>query len=161
MEDIGQYTFYYGVEGIHSGNMYFRLEEIDNDGSQKYSTVRTVDFDNLSNNSLVVYPNPASSFVNLAFGYMSASWEVIIFAANGALIEKDYFLNSSNAHIVFKQKMAHRGSLWTHGLQPAGGFRAPRRTGANQLSGLSGHDRASDNGLSDHRCCHGSSDPRR
>jgi|GEM_PF-894620 len=49
----------------YSGTSYYRLKITDNNGQSVYSAVRTVKLVNTLNNTLAVYPNPASSKISI------------------------------------------------------------------------------------------------
>lgn len=53
--------------GIPTGNFYYRIKQIDTDGSFTYSRMLLVK--NKANGSFVVYPNPAGTFVSVSSGY--------------------------------------------------------------------------------------------
>ena len=70
MEDIHfisseekQYTLY--DENPYSGTSYYRLRETDRNGSSIYSEIVSVNLQN--DNSINVFPNPASDYVNVKF----------------------------------------------------------------------------------------------
>ncbi len=52
---------------IPAGNLYYRIKQIDKDGSFTYS--RIVLLKNKTNSSYVIYPNPANNFVAISTGY--------------------------------------------------------------------------------------------
>ncbi len=105
------------IESNNSGNyqyttpingapiLYFRIKETDADGNYKYSEVKTIDIEN--NSTMVLSPNPSASFINVLFNQQEIkNWDVEIYASDGRLIQKNYFLNSNNAHISFAKSMA-------------------------------------------------------
>ena len=52
----------------HSGTSYYRLKQTDFDGKYSYSTLLKVDFNNSSESSQIVYPNPnEGEIINIDF----------------------------------------------------------------------------------------------
>jgi hypothetical protein len=68
------------------GASYYRLKQVDVDGKFVYSEVRTVRFGKIK--QLVVYPNPASSFVKLELQGSTSNLTVAISNIDGKLIYK-------------------------------------------------------------------------
>lgn len=66
--DGHSYTFSKEIRLI--GNVFFRVKEIDNDGKYAYSTIRSLTAN--ESNSLLLYPNPASSTTYLQWPYRNA-----------------------------------------------------------------------------------------
>ncbi len=104
---IGNYIYQYQMKGNDKGNLYFRLREIDKTSNVKYSEIRMVDMGEGDSKGLGIFPNPARSFINVVFNQSSLqNWQVDIFAANGALIQRNYYFNTGTAHIEFNEKLA-------------------------------------------------------
>ncbi len=99
-----KYIFDYLIPSGTTGKLYFRLREISGEDFIRYSEIRMLDLDNFSGPYLS--PNPAQDFVDIVFGESSADHEVQIFAIDGRLIQKNYYINSSSAHISFINKLA-------------------------------------------------------
>lgn len=61
----------------YSGTSYYRLKQVDHNGSFKYSTIVAVNFDKKS--FVTVYPNPAvnSIYINASSDYQNASIKII------------------------------------------------------------------------------------
>jgi hypothetical protein len=69
-----------------------------------YSEIRTVDLN--ENHQLAVFPNPARSFINVAFSHTGAEWQLDIFSASGVLLQSNTFFNAASAHVEFQRKLA-------------------------------------------------------
>jgi hypothetical protein len=101
----GNGSYGYIVPESGANIFYFRIKEIDADGSYKYSEIRTTEVENSS--EMYLYPNPSNSFINVVFKQsFSKNWAVEIYAANGALVQKNYFTNSTNAYIPFAKVLS-------------------------------------------------------
>jgi len=98
------YGYDYAIAPGTEGKLFFRLKEINADGYTKYSEIRSIDIDN--NKEIYLYPNPADNFINIIFNIVADGWQVDIFAADGRLIQRNYFLNSTSAHIDFLNRLA-------------------------------------------------------
>ena len=101
------YQYYYNIPTGASGKIYFRLKAIDVSGKFQYSDIRWVDLSPANNTSAYIFPNPSDSYINLVLNDPSnADWETNIYAADGALIQKNHFSSSSLMHISFNNKLA-------------------------------------------------------
>jgi hypothetical protein len=105
-DQTGHYQYQYGLEGSDHGNIYFRLRETSRQGTVHYSEIRMVELGEGTAATLSVYPNPSSQFINLLFGGHRSNWQVEIYAAHGALVQRNYVAGASRAFIPFKQKLA-------------------------------------------------------
>jgi hypothetical protein len=99
------YSSNYSISANDKNRIYFKLKIIDKNGDINYSEIRTVELDK-SDQRISVYPNPSNSFVNIVFSNSIGNLQTDIFAANGELIQRNYFVNTNSAHINFKNKLA-------------------------------------------------------
>jgi hypothetical protein len=99
----GSYAYQYPIPSGTKGELYFRLKEINADGYTKYSEVRSIDLQNTI--EAYIYPNPANDFINIVLGNTSANWDIYVFAADGRLVLKNYFLNTSSVQLNFAQRL--------------------------------------------------------
>lgn len=67
---------------------YYRLKQVDYDGTSSYSMIRTVDLNSVVQRAeLLVYPNPVRDRINLQFtGFKSNEFLLRIYDANGKLV---------------------------------------------------------------------------
>ena len=113
----GNYAYQYAVPPTDKGNLYFRIQMIDANGAVSYSPLRVINLGNGSITSFSIYPNPPSTFINLTFPGDSRNWEVQIFAANGDLVQQNYFSNTNLATVNFNNKMA-AGAYFVRAINP-------------------------------------------
>jgi hypothetical protein len=98
------------LPGSGAGNWYYRLQ-IHDKGGVSWSSVKEVSAGGsasagLGAGSLVVYPNPASTYINLNTGGTADDWQVEILAANGSLVQQGIFRQTSLLYIPFTTRLA-------------------------------------------------------
>ncbi len=113
----GNYTYEYAIPSTDKGNLYFRIEMIDANGTVSYSPLRVVNLGNGAATAFSIYPNPPTTFINLTFPGNSQNWEVQIYAANGDLVQQNYFSNTNLATLNFNHKMA-AGAYFVRAISP-------------------------------------------
>ena len=99
------YSSDYPISPTDRNKIYFRLKIVDQNGDLNYSEIRIVELDE-NKQKISLFPNPSSNFVNLVFTNSINDLQTDIFAANGELIQRNYFTNTSLAHINFQNKLA-------------------------------------------------------
>ena len=57
-------------QAIPAGNLYYRIKEVDNDGSYTYSRIVLL-HNKLNANDYVVFPNPANNYIQVAAPYFT------------------------------------------------------------------------------------------
>lgn len=104
---------------------YYRLKMVDFDGSYAYSDVKAVSFGHISDESLMIYPNPASDVLHIDLSAWDSEQEPVqIFAVD------------TKGKLVFQKKVSNNGveiidvSTWQ-----AGSFMIYVRQGTSLLSG--------------------------
>jgi hypothetical protein len=100
------YNYFYLVKNADKGKLYFRLKEINSDGSISYSETRVVDLSENINDGMIIFPNPATDYVNLVFKNTAPNWQVEIFAAHGGIVQRMNLTNTNSGHIFFNGKPA-------------------------------------------------------
>jgi uncharacterized repeat protein (TIGR01451 family) len=72
-----------------SGPVYYRLRQVDRDGTATYSPLRTVSFTKAAIVSLSVYPNPVATRTNLDLGQLPATgtYQVLLLDATGRQVQ--------------------------------------------------------------------------
>lgn len=113
----GNYAYQYMVPPADKGNLYFRIQMIDANGTVSYSPLRVINLGNGAIGSFIIYPNPPSTFINLAFPGDRRNWQVQIFAANGNLVQQNNFSNTNLATVNFNNKMA-AGAYFVRAIDP-------------------------------------------
>jgi hypothetical protein len=113
----GNYAYNYMVQPTDKGNLYFRLQLVDASGAVNYSPLRIINLGNGSITAFSIYPNPPSTFINLTFPGNSQDWQVQIFAADGDLVQQNYFSNTNLATVNFNRKMA-AGAYFVRAINP-------------------------------------------
>lgn len=113
----GNYAYNYMVQPTDKGNLYFRIQLIEPGGTVGYSSLRVVGLSSGNASAFSIYPNPASTFIDLAFPGNSQDWQVQIFAADGDLVQQNYFSNTNLATVNFNHKMA-AGAYFVRAINP-------------------------------------------
>ncbi len=110
------YTYAYPIPPAATGKLYFRLRQEEANGTATWSDVRII---NLDGNGLTfsIYPNPPSDYINLTIPGDSQDWQVNIFAANGSLVQSNYYRNSSTARVNFVRRLA-TGAYFVRATNP-------------------------------------------
>lgn len=102
------YTYTDQIPDSITGNIYYRLQ-IDDQTSLSWSAVQqvTVAGSTLPTvQSLRVFPSPATTFINVATGQPADDWQVEIIAANGNVVQRGTFLQSSSIYIPFSTNLS-------------------------------------------------------
>jgi hypothetical protein len=85
---------------------YYRLQIQDATGQVTYSQIRVVNLFTTTN-TVQVYPNPATDFINLAPDQRATSdWQVDILSAAGTLVQREVFMQSRLMTVNFHSRMA-------------------------------------------------------
>ncbi|HXD78430.1 MAG TPA: T9SS type A sorting domain-containing protein [Puia sp.] len=88
------------------GGWYYRLKITDQTGQETYSQIRVVRT-TAGGHGIQVYPNPATSFVNVVPDQPQASdWQVDIVAASGEVVQRNVFMQSATMTVNFQNKLA-------------------------------------------------------
>jgi hypothetical protein len=100
------YTYQYAINAGVTGKLYFRLRQLDVDGTASYSPVRIIDLDAGGLSGFSLYPNPPADFINLVFPPGTRGWQVDIFSADGSLVQRNYYGNTSAGRLNFQRKLS-------------------------------------------------------
>jgi len=115
------YLYVYSVPPTATGRIYFRLRQIETDGTATWSEVRSVDLDGGgSGGNFSIYPNPPSDFINLAIPGDAQDWQIDIFAADGSLVQRNYYLNQNTIRLNFVRRLS-AGSYFVRATNPQSG----------------------------------------
>ncbi|WP_431213331.1 T9SS type A sorting domain-containing protein [Puia sp. P3] len=115
------YLYVYSVPPTATGRIYFRLRQIETDGTATWSEVRSVDLDGSGGGgAFSIYPNPPSDFINLAIPGDAQDWQIDIFAADGSLVQRNYYLNQNSIRVNFVRRLS-AGSYFVRATNPQSG----------------------------------------
>jgi hypothetical protein len=101
----GSYFYNYTILPGASGKLYFRLKQVDMNGTTLYSAIRIIDLGSGTSSGLSLYPNPPSDFINLNLPLTGSSWQVDILSAEGSLMQRNYYTNANVARVNFTRKL--------------------------------------------------------
>jgi hypothetical protein len=99
------YSYDYTLAAGASGKLYFRLKQVQSNGTASYSAVRVVDLGSGGPSGFYLYPNPPSDYINLNFP-VAHTWQVDIISADGTLIQRNYYPATSVARVNFNRKLS-------------------------------------------------------
>lgn len=102
------YSYSDNLEDSITGNVFYRLQ-IHDDEKVSFSTVQQVNVAGSTTSASTgfhVFPNPATSYINIQTGVDANDWEVDIIAANGSVVQRTQALQSSTINIPFSSKLA-------------------------------------------------------
>lgn len=101
------YSYQYPIGSGVTGKLYFRLKQIDIDGTASYSQVRIIDLDGTGTApGFSIYPNPPTDFINLVFPSSTLGWQVDILTADGSLVQRNYYGSIGTGRLNFQRKLA-------------------------------------------------------
>ena len=82
--------------------VYYRLKQVDFDGSTEYSNIRVVRFDAVGNDmQLVAYPNPLNNELNVTVGLSNGeSYQLEVTNLQGKLVHQENHVFSSGLHTL-------------------------------------------------------------
>jgi len=113
------HTYLYTVPPTAAGRIYFRLRQIETDGTATWSEVRSVDLDG-SNAVFSIYPNPPTDYINLSIPGDAQDWQVDIFAADGSLVQRNYYPGQTSMRVNFVRRLS-AGSYFVRATNPQSG----------------------------------------
>ncbi|UYZ59240.1 T9SS type A sorting domain-containing protein [Hymenobacter latericus] len=78
--------------GTLATQVYYRLKQVDRDGTTAYSPVRTVAFGKeLGQNGIALYPNPAHDELSVSLGATAPNATLEVYTVNGMFVRKQSF----------------------------------------------------------------------
>ena len=81
---VSNYEHHDDIRELEAGNVYYRLKQVDFDGSYEYSDVRMIVKSSEERHGVVLMPNPATSEVTLLVEHTTQEvQEIILFDARG------------------------------------------------------------------------------
>ncbi|MBS1601964.1 MAG: T9SS type A sorting domain-containing protein [Bacteroidetes bacterium] len=115
------YGYVYAVPPTATGRIYFRLRQIETDGTATWSEVRSVDLDGGGSNAVFsIYPNPPSDYINLSIPGDAQDWQVDLFAADGSLVQRNYYPGQNSIRVNFVRRLS-AGSYFVRAANPQSG----------------------------------------
>ncbi|HEX8313869.1 MAG TPA: T9SS type A sorting domain-containing protein, partial [Flavisolibacter sp.] len=93
-----------------AGINYYRLKQVDRNGTSVYSSVAKVFFGDAVSNGLRLYPQPADAILHVAFGGNGGNVMIQVYDATGRLVLNETKRNS-NTMTLNTQKLS-RGTYW-------------------------------------------------
>lgn len=100
------YTDHYPIQPGMTGKLFFRVRQLNANGEASYSPVRIIDLGTSVVSGFSIYPNPPTDYLNIVFPASAQGWQVDILAADGGLIQRNYYGNTNNSRLNFQQKLA-------------------------------------------------------
>jgi len=115
------YNYDYAIPVTATGRLYFRLRQVETNGTASWSDVRIINLDgNGANSGFSIYPNPPSDYINLNIPGDNQDWQVDIVAADGALVQRNFFRNSNAVKVAFVRRLAS-GTYFVRAVNPQTG----------------------------------------
>ena len=114
------YNYAYSISPSATGALYFRIRQVDQDGTMTWSDVRIINLDGNGNQAFSIYPNPPSDYINLTLPGASKDWQVDIISASGALVFRDYYRNSNLVRVSFGRRLS-AGTYFVRATSPKTG----------------------------------------
>lgn len=102
----GNYAYNYPVQATDHGDLYFRLKVTDETGNVYYSPLRVISLVEGNDGVFSIFPNPPSDFINISLPGASQNWSIEIYAADGKLVQQNYFPGTNLINLSFNRKMA-------------------------------------------------------
>lgn len=100
------YSYPYAINPGVKGKLYFRLKQVDIDGTASYSPVRIIDLDGGGVPGFSIYPNPPSDYLNLVFPPGAQDWQVDILSADGSLVQRNYYNSTGSGRLNFQRQLS-------------------------------------------------------
>jgi hypothetical protein len=114
------YSYDYPIPAGVTGKLYFRLLQHETNGKVSYSELRIVDLGAASTGVFSIYPNPPADFINLTLPGGPAAWQIDIIAADGSLVQRNYYANSNVIRVNFARKLSS-GAYFVRASNPQNG----------------------------------------
>ena len=105
------YSYTDNLEDSISGNVFYRLQ-IHDDAQESFSAIQQVKVAasaataTAAGTAARVYPNPATSYINLQTGQAPDDWQVDILTVGGTVVQRTQALQSSTIYIPFGSKLS-------------------------------------------------------
>jgi hypothetical protein len=120
VNSAASYSYTYPINPSATGLLYFRLRIEHASGSATFSIVNVINLNNNPVTGFGIFPNPPSTFINVNLPGDNRSWQVDIFAADGKLVQRNAFVNTSFVRVDFAEKLA-AGAYFVRARNPLSG----------------------------------------
>jgi len=105
--ETSTYRYQHRFEPGGARKQIFRLKQIEQDGTVKYSPVRIVELKGSTEGRPGIYPNPATGPANLLFhNSKRGNWDVEVFSLSGHLLKRYRFSNALTAKINTNRELS-------------------------------------------------------
>jgi len=111
------YNYNFPLDPRATGTLYFRLRVVDPIGPNHYSQLAIIDLGNATATSFSIYPNPPGDFINISLPGDNQNWDIQIYAADGNLVQRNYYPITNLIHLNFNRKMA-AGTYFVRAINP-------------------------------------------
>jgi len=113
------YAYDYAIPVTATGKLYFRLRQVEANGTAAWSDVRTINLDGNGSSSTFSI-NPPSDYINLSIPGDNQDWQVEIVAADGSLVQRDFFRSSNAVKVTFARRLSG-GTYFVRAVNPQTG----------------------------------------
>jgi hypothetical protein len=102
----GNYQSFYKPTSDDRTKVFFRIKQLNQNTSVKYSAVRDVNLPENISSSMKVYPTLPDNYVNVFFPKAGkADWQVNVISMNGQVVQRTAFSNTNYFRVEFNQKL--------------------------------------------------------
>lgn len=97
-QEINNYTFTDNLAGVPAGVVYYRLRQVDYNGTFSYSVIRSIKMTAGAAVSMLIYPNPSTDLVNISYATTEANSMIRITDMNGMEVYSEKISETGNIH---------------------------------------------------------------
>jgi hypothetical protein len=103
----GNYQSFYKPVSDDKEKVFFRIKQLSQHSSAKYSDVRDVNLPDNVSSTMKVYPTLPDSYINVFFPKAGkADWQVNVISMNGQVVQRAGFSNTNFFRVEFRQKLS-------------------------------------------------------
>jgi hypothetical protein len=107
---VGRHNYFFQDAQPFKGLNYYRLKQVDQNGSFKYSTIAKVFFGDAGMNNLKLFPQPVQSSLNVVFGGSGNNVFVQVYDATGKLVLNEQKQNVTT--FTLETSSLAKGNYW-------------------------------------------------
>jgi hypothetical protein len=97
-QEVNNYGFTDNLAGVPAGVVYYRLKQVDYNGTFSYSQIRSIKMSANAAVSILVYPNPSTDLVNVNYTCSEANSIIRITDMNGMEVYGEKISETGNIH---------------------------------------------------------------